>query len=449
MTRLSLRVRLIISFLLGATAIWLVSGVLSWVETRKQMDEFFDTYQLLLARQLSTVNWSELKPDAQNVSNKIIENMVNEGEEDDDALGFAVFDNNGRLVFHDGENGKDFGFSPYPLGFMEQKIDGDKWRLVWIKSADESFLIAVGQELEFRDESAFEMIVQSLIPWGAGLIVLLFASIFLITRELNPVKKLASKIAARRADDLSPIADTNLPQEIEPLIDAMNKLLCRIGKMVERERGFISDAAHELRSPLAALRVQLDVAMIDDNDTKTRNKALDNLGKGIERANRLVEQLLALSKLEAGYKQSAIDEEDLNWVKLIDEIIEEHRRQSAEKNIKISVRKHQKFPMAKGKNLLWSLLLRNLVDNALKYSPKNAEVLILLSEGELRVINTKTKVDEKFLQKMGERFFRPSGQEVSGSGLGLSIVKRVAEIYNFGVEFSNTKEGFCVRVYQS
>ena len=447
MKKFSLKLRLILSFLLVSAAVFAASSVLSWVETRDQMDEFFDTYQMLLARQLSSADWNSVKNDTQIKTNKIVENLMNDGEEDDEALGFAVFEKGGRIVFHDGENGKHFGYNPNPSGFVQQKIGKNKWRIVWMKSADERYVIAVGQELDFRVEAALEIIAQTLIPWGIGLVVLMLASVLLISSELRPIGKTAKDIYARKPDDLSPIINDKMPKEIAPLLSAMNRMLKRIESMIERERGFISDAAHELRSPLAALKVQLDVALISEKDKDAKRKALGNVEKGIDRLNRLVEQLLTLSRLEASGKHN-YGEEALDWEKIVEEVIAENEVFAKAKKITVEVVNDGKPIVKKGKNLLWVLLLRNLLDNAIKYSPNKAKVVIEIKDGELKVINSGTVVSEDVLKNLGNRFFRPSGQDVSGSGLGLSIVKRVAEIHNCKVSFANKQGYFVVSVFR-
>lgn len=447
MKKLSLKIRLILSLLTIAAVVWFTAGLLSWLETRDGMDEFFDTYQIRFAKQLSTANLYDLRPDNQEQSDKIISRLINDGEEDDDALGFAIFNQHGNMLFHDGNNGQHFRFNAHPVGFLEQKIKGDPWRIVWVQSADKQFIIAVGQELEFRDEAALEIAAQSVLPWGIGLLLFMGCVIVLISRELKPVKEVAQKIAARKPDDLSPIISQNLPKEIAPLTEAMNKLLVRISEMLERERSFIYYAAHELRSPLAVLKVQLDVALLSENDPVTRNKALGNLEDGIERLNRLVEQLLTLSKLETNLRKSNEAEETLDWDKMIKDVLRETNDLAEAKQMRVNVINNG-VPAREGKNILWSLLLRNLIDNAVKYSPKNAEITLELNGNSLKVTNSNTTVDEAHIKHLGERFFRPSGQSANGSGLGLSIVKRIAGVHGFDVKFANTNAGFTATVFK-
>lgn len=446
MKKLTLKVRLILFFFLIAVCVWFSSGFLSWRTTREQMDEFFDTYQLLLAKQLSSARWADLRYDAQIRTNRIINTLADGGEDDDEALGFAVFDETGEMIFNDGRNGQHFTFNPNPSGFMERKIRGDKWRIVWMRSFEGKYIIAVGQELEFRDEAALDMILHTLIPWGAGLFILIFASVVMVSNELRPIHKIAHAISERAPNDLSPVSHEGIPREIRPPLTAMNKLFSRIEKMIERERSFIADSAHELRSPLAALKIQLDVALMSDNDKDVRDRALRNLEYGIERLVRLVEQLLALSRLESN---PSISYETLDWTTLVKEVIQELRPDALNKSITLKFIQGDGVFLRKGQGILWSLLIRNLVDNAIKYSPQHSEIRILLNAQEFSVSNTGVTVNPAYLQRLCERFYRPKGQHVRGSGLGLSIVKKVAELHNCFIDLRNTRQGFAAIIMKN
>ena len=197
MKNLSLKLRLIISFLIIAAVVWSASGFLAWNESKEQADEFFDTYQLMLARQLSAADWQNIKPDTQKNIDDIIDDLEDDGDEEDEAIGFAVFDKQGKMIFHDNENGKYFVYNP-ASGFINQPLGRkkDMWRMVWMESSDGKYMIAVGQELEYRDEVALEMVEETFVPWVCGLAVLFLAIIILISKEFRPLKKLAYDLTA-------------------------------------------------------------------------------------------------------------------------------------------------------------------------------------------------------------------------------------------------------------
>lgn len=446
MKKISLRLRLIISFLIVSTCVWTAAAVISWQESRDQMDEFFDTYQLLLARQLSTADWTNLTADMQKKSNRLIENVDDDGEEEDEALGFAVFNRRGEMIFNDDENGRDFIYSPEASGFVNQKIGRkkDMWRIFWLTSADKNFTIAVGQELEFRDDAALELVEETLLPWLVGLSVLLLAVIWMVSRELRPLRRIADELSERDSDNLHPLSLSGQASEILPLIKAINTQFSRIEQMLQRERGFISDSAHELRSPLTALKVQLEVALLADDDAAARHQALQKLNQGIDRSTRLVEQLLALSRLDSA--AAAANDEPLDWPALVNAAVNEQLPAAEEKKINIKTSTDGSAPTTCGQPLLWALLLRNLLDNAVRYSPEEAQISIELKDETLSVTNSNTVVAAEYLPRLKERFFRPAGQKSTGSGLGLSIVERIAELHRCRVALTNDDGNFRVTI---
>ena len=446
MKKMSLRLRLIISFLIVSTCVWTAAAVISWQESRDQMDEFFDTYQLLLARQLSTADWTNLTADMQKKSHRLIENVDDDGEEEDEALGFAVFNRRGEMIFNDDENGRDFIYTPEASGFINQKIGRkkDMWRIFWLTSADKNFTIAVGQELEFRDDAALELVEETLLPWLVGLSVLLLAVIWMVSRELRPLRRIADELSERDSDNLHPLSLSGQASEILPLIKAINTQFSRIEQMLQRERGFISDSAHELRSPLTALKVQLEVAQLADDDAAARHQALQKLNQGIDRSTRLVEQLLALSRLDSA--AAAANDEPLDWPALVNAAVNEQLPAAEEKKINIKTSTDGSAPTTCGQPLLWALLLRNLLDNAVRYSPEEAQISIELKDETLSVTNSNTVVAAEYLPRLKERFFRPAGQKSTGSGLGLSIVERIAELHRCRVALTNDDGNFRVTI---
>ena len=446
MKKLSLQLRLIIFFILISGSVFLTAGILSWYEGREKLDEFFDTYQMLMGRKLSSLNWQNFSPESQSKIDKLIQDLDDDGEEDDDALGFAVFNLKGDMLFHDGNEGKFFQFNGYKSGFNKQKIgeDNEPWRIFWIESIDKQYVIAVGQELDFREDAAFDLVEDTLLPWAAGLTILLIAAVYMVSREFRPLKRIAQELRHRNSNDLSPVDNENMPTEIRPLVGALNNLFIKIKDTLKRERSFISDSAHELRSPLTALKVQLEVAELAGDDAKMRQETLQKLGLGIERASRLVEQLLELSRLEA-YKDNADHNfKMLNWQEIVESAIKEQESAAKNQNIAIKYNHQKDFAVKEGAPLLWSLLLRNLLDNAIRYSPYGAEIKIDMNENELSVFNSGITVDENILPRLKERFFRPAGQRQSGSGLGLSIVERIVRLHQCQVKLENKDNGFCV-----
>lgn len=236
-----------------------------------------------------------------------------------------------------------------------------------------------------------------------------------------------------------------MPSEVRPLVDALNLLFARTHDTMIRERRFTSDAAHELRSPLAALKVQTEVAQLSMDDPQGREKALAQLHEGIDRATRLVDQLLTLSRLD-----SLAQLEDVHTI-AIDELLQSsamemyHTAQQA--GIELRLHLHATQVTQPGQPLLLSLLVRNLLDNAVRYSPRGSQVDITVDTREFSVRDNGPGVSPAALARIGERFYRPPGQDEPGSGLGLSIVRRIAALHRMTVDFSNAPAGgFAARV---
>ena len=445
MKKLSLRLRLILFFVIISCAVWGCAGVLAWTETKEKIDEFFDTYQMAMARQLAGTNWNRIDKDIQKKTDNLLDD-IRGADDEDEAIGFAVFDSNGHKIFHDNENGKDFAYQDISGSFVKQRVDGEDWRIIWIKSADGKFRIAVGQEIEYRDDMAWDMLEEFLTPWAIGLVILLLSVIGIISREFLPLRRLAKDIAVRKDDDLSPIADQNIPSEIKPLTNAMNQLLEKVNAVLQRERRFISDAAHELRTPLTALKVQLDVAKLSADDPKTLGVTLDKLEQGINRSTRLVEQLLALSRLETSIQTGQIVAESLNWKFLCEQLADEYRYDIAAKKLSLQISENGQGLFAKGNPVLVELMLRNLLDNAIKYSPQEAKIAINIGNSYIEVRNTDVQIKPQDLVKLGQRFFRVAGQNEKGNGIGLSIVKCIADFYACNLTFANPENIFCAKI---
>lgn len=444
MKRLSLRLRLILIFSLLALLTWSTASVVAWVMSRNTINEVFDTQQMLFAKRLATANLGDLLADESARSLPKTKKLVHHGkrgEQDDDALAFAIFDRDGKMLLNDGENGADFLFDGEREGFTDggRKGDDDSWRLVWLTSPDGRYRIVVGQEWDYRRDMALGMVTGQLVPWLATLPVLMLLIALMVGRELRPLRAVAAGLRRRAPDDATPLDARQVPTEVRPLVDALNALFARINALLVRERRFTSDAAHELRSPLAALRVQTEVVQLAGDDAPMREHALDNLTVGIDRATRLVDQLLTLSRLDS--LSDLAELAPIDWNDLVTMTLAEQDRQAHAAGVTLRYEHRGTPPPRQGETLLLSLLLRNLLDNAVRYTPQGGVVTVTLSERSLTVEDDGPGVTAEHLARLGERFYRPPGQEQTGSGLGLSIVQRIAGLHGLQISFANRSAG--------
>lgn len=433
----SLRLRLTLLFLLLSLAAWLCASVVAWQQTRDKLDKLFDTQQMLFAKRLSVMKLDQLQSAAPQVTKK----KIKHGHLDDDVLAFAIYSTDGKLLLHDGDNGRDIPYSWRRDGFDDGQLrdDDDKWRFLWLTAPGGEYRIVVGQEWEYRQEMALEIITSQLTPWLVALPLMLLLLIALLTRELRPLKKVALALRTRAPDRADALETRGVPGEVRPLLDALNQLFARTHTMMLRERRFTSDAAHELRSPLAALKVQTEVAQLSDDDPTARARALSQLHLGIDRATRLVDQLLTLSRLDS--LEHMEDVETLELDALLQSAVMEtyHSAQQAGMDIRLHLNTHG--VRRQGQPLLLSLLIRNLLDNAIRYSPPGSVVDVILEANSLSVRDNGPGVSNEALTRIGERFYRPPGQSETGSGLGLSIVQRIAALHQMQATFANHPEG--------
>ncbi|PNF09430.1 two-component system sensor histidine kinase QseC [Enterobacter cancerogenus] len=436
--KLSLKLRLTLLFLLLSLAAWFAASLVAWQQTTHKLDKLFDTQQMLFAKRLLTMDLDEVRAPERM---RDIPKKVKHGRLDDDALAFAIFSADGDMILNDGENGRDIPYHYRRDGFDDGRLkdDNDAWRFVWLTSSDGKYRVVVGQEAEYRQEMALDVVSSQLTPWLVALPVMLLLLIVMLSRELKPLKKLAQTLRSRSPDATDTLSTQGVPAEVRPLLDSLNHLFTRTQEMMSRERRFTSDAAHELRSPLAALKVQTDVAQLYLDDPQAQAKALAQMHAGIDRASRLVDQLLTLSRLDSLDNLDNI--ESLALADLLQSAVMDiyHPAQQAGIDIRLNINAPQ--ATRTGQQLLLSLLVRNLLDNAIRYSPRGSVVDVTLNARSFSVRDNGSGIAPDALARVGERFYRPPGQDETGSGLGLSIVKRIATLHGMRVSLANSAEG--------
>lgn len=442
--RLSLKLRLTLLFLALSLTAWFAASLVAWQQTSEKLDKLFDTQQMLFAKRLLTMDLDEIRAPERM---REVPKKAKHGHLDDDALAFAIYTPDGKMVLNDGENGRDIPYHYRREGFDNGQLndDNDEWRFLWLTAPDGKYRVVVGQEREYRQEMALDVVRSQLTPWLVALPVMLLLLIVLLSRELWPLKKLTQTLRARSPDATDRLATHGVPVEVRPLVDALNQLFARTQEMMARERRFTSDAAHELRSPLTALKVQTEVAQLSLDDPQAQAKALTQLHAGIDRASRLVEQLLTLSRLDS--LENLDDVETLNMADLLQSAVMDIYHPAQQAGIDIRLNIHAPQVTRSGQQLLLSLLVRNLLDNAVRYSPRGSQVEVTLDAHSVTVRDTGPGISPDALARIGERFYRPPGQDQTGSGLGLSIVKRIAALHRMTVSLRNGQNGgFEVRI---
>ena len=430
----SLQRRLLVYLLLCAPLVWAVAALSSLDRARQEVNELFDTEIIRLARQVQAtlvgVGSLATEPTPQRSS----------GEADLEDLAIAVWDREGHLLLVDRE-GVSLPRRSDAAGFVDISLAQDEWRVYYLQSPRGEWLVAAGQRVHERDELVWNLLASQLLPWLLVLPVLLLAMAWSVRQALAPVRAVAQELQARSADDLRPLAATETPVELVPLVAAMNGLFTRIDDTLARERRFTADAAHELRTPLAALRAQWDVVRGADN-AQERQQAEARLGAGLDRLDRLVTQMLAMARLETTERLSRSSA--LPWPVLVEQVMSDALPMAARRHIELACdwpADGQPMPSWPGDADLMTVLLRNLVDNAVRYAPEGSTVSVQFDGERVRVVNPGPALPAAVRDRLGERFRRQDGQSESGSGLGVSIAMRVATLHGLQLRYGTQADG--------
>jgi two-component system OmpR family sensor kinase len=329
------------------------------------------------------------------------------------------------------------------LGFSDVEAHGNRYRVYTLQTALQTVQIA--QDLDARSARARALAVRAVLPFAFLTPLLMLAVWWVISRSLAPIERARRQVAGRRADDLSPLADAGLPDEVRPLVDELNLLFGRVRTAFEAQRHFVADAAHELRSPLTALKLQAQALRRHGDAPADREAGIARLNQGIDRAIRLVEQLLVLAREEAtgppdagAGATAAVNLQDVVKLAVSDVLPHAHHK---EIDLGVMGELPAQPVEVSGQAEALRILLRNLLDNAVKYTPAagRVDVSLELQDGRpvLVVQDSGPGIAPEDRGRVFDRFFRANaatGQagesadsSTFGSGLGLAIVNAIAE----------------------
>jgi signal transduction histidine kinase len=325
------------------------------------------------------------------------------------------------------------------LGLADVLVKGEVWRTYSV--ATPGRVIQVAQPLATRQRLAANAALRSVTPLLFLAPLMALMAWWLAAMTLQPLRRVAHEVKSRGDKMLQPLPDEGLPDEVSPLVGALNGLLSRLGQTLETQRAFLSDAAHELRSPLTALKLQIE-GLRRASDEAARQQAVASLAEGIDRAVRIVEQLLALARSEPGAQAPPMQALDLG------ELV----RQAVADTVPYALSRGSRFELqadkgvtVRGEALGLSVLVRNLADNAVRYSPPGSQVgLRVFSDGGVPVLevdDTGPGIPPAERERVFDRFYRRAANGEEGSGLGLAIVKSVAERHGATVALGESPSG--------
>lgn len=312
------------------------------------------------------------------------------------------------------------------LGFSNVRANGTTYRVFSIQTSNQT--VQVAQDLAVRRNMAGNLALRTLGPIAVMMPILMLVVWWVVSGSLQPVARVRSQVAARQADDLSPVSDNGLPDEVRPLVQELNLLFGRVKTAFEAQQHFVADAAHELRTPLAALRLQAQSLDRADNP-EARRVAVARLTAGIDRATRLVEQLLVLARQEATAAEGAVSR-PVDLADLARRTVADLAGVAAAKGVDLGVQQADPATV-EGQPDALQILLRNLVDNAVKYTPGSGTVDISVQhDGQKIVVQVEDSgpgIPPEERERVFDRFYRVAGSDAAGSGLGLAIIKAIAE----------------------
>ena len=413
----SLQGRLLWLVLSGAVVVWLGAALIAWQDARHELDELLDSHLMQSASLL----------------------MLQANDEDDDISELPQLPNLAARVafqvFVDGQlvtRSPNIGETPMASqleGFSSlTTADGQSWRVYATHSARRDVTVQVAENRASREAILWALLRSMAGPMVLALPLLGLAVWWSVRQGLAPLRALRSVLAGRPPQAIDPMPVNRLPRELRPVVLALNALLERIRVMVESERRFTADAAHELRTPIAAIRTQAQVALGAGADQAGRDHALRQTIAGCDRANNLVGQLLQLARLE---HNTAVDVRSVELADVVRLVCADLQGAALQRRQMLHVQAAPCVVVADA--ALLSVLVRNLLDNALRYSPDGALVRVSTAtqaDGtrRLEVRDSGPGMAPEAIAHLGERFFRVLGSDQPGSGLGWSIVQRVLQV---------------------
>lgn len=422
----SIRRRLLLWLLAGLSLVLAASGYATYRQARAETNALFD-YQL---------QQTALALRNQNLLALVI------GDDGDGDLLVQIWDRSRGLLYVS-QRQRELPFATQ-AGFTDLLWRDERWRLFALHTGDR--IVQVAQPLGVRLRMSADIALRNLAPFllllpGMGLVVW-----FGVGTGLRPLYRIAADIQRRRPDALEPVVLERLPAEITPLVHALNGLLARLARTLDTQRQFIADAAHELRTPLTAVRLQAELAR-QATDAGTRAEMLHDLGAGLERATHLVEQLLAMARLDANPTAGRIEPVDL--LALARAVVAEQAPIADALGLDLGLLPSQPVTVA-GDPTDLRTLLDNLVDNALRYTPGGGRVDVGVHGTEtgvaLTVSDTGPGIPTAERERVFDRFYRGAATAIPGSGLGLAIVKRIADRHGAQIGLSQPENGPGLRI---
>jgi len=460
----SIRKFLLINLLLAITITTTLTAIGNYYLDQKDIQDHLDTlmavsalsYQALLGDDLHQRPLAKIQNALETIPSHLNsyyqQRFLNDEPSESylDRFNFQVWTNGGKLLLHSSTAPK-VPLTSESDGFSDKTISEQDWRVFTTYNEKPGIRTVLAERYDTRNElgrriAQDDLYIMLLTFPLSGLLIWI-----IIGRGLDSLEKVAEEVANRAPSHLEPVDLHEVPEEIKPVIDELNKLFFRLKEGFEREKRFAADAAHELRTPLAALKTQAQVAL-NSNDIEEKNIALQKLIASVNRSTHIVQQLLTMSKLVPDATGFA-EEDKVNLEKLTREILAMLAPYAVEKQIELEFEYEEDLPLINGNATALGILVRNLVDNAIRYSYENGCIIVQLlkknNELILEVCDNGPGIPPELQARVFERFFRVLGNKSPGSGLGLAIVQQICSLHGGRVILASplSGTGLIVRAY--
>ncbi len=440
----SLRKRLILMISVPILATALLISALSWISARQEIEEVYDAQLAHAAKVLLQLTEHEVaEHKAYEIS--LGEERVDLAHRYENKLTFRIWKDTHLVT--ESVLAKSFDGFRAPAGYSEQTLKNVEWRFFVLYDAATKITIEVAEKKEVRQELTLKILAGFLIPLSLFFPAMIIVIIWLgVTRSLKPLVNLSEQVDVRDTSDFSPIQSPLVSDEIQPLIRAFNSLLERIKQSFAREQSFTDNAAHELRTPLAAMKTQTQVLLKKISKPEYQEN-LNNLHISIDRMTHMVDQLLSFARLQS---EEQLQTESINFSEILIHLVSKatpimkKKSLSLRNNISDGIFIH-------GHLQAIEIMARNLLDNAVKYTPDEGGITLSLYREAQNVIfeltDTGPGISEDEKEKVFERFYRSKKNEGMGSGLGLAIVRWVCDFHNATIKLlDNQPKGLSVRI---
>lgn len=439
----SIRKRILIRVLGLLLVGTLIMGWASHHDSTHEVEELFDAQLGQSARVLiGLLGASQGQIPTEQLAQALLETTGEHpklGHRYESKLAFQVRDANGTVIARS-FNVPQLTDADWQPGFADLQQETYRWRGYVLESPDSGLAVWVGERSDVRGELVDKIVRGTLVPDLLGIPLMMLLVWFAIGSGLKPLDQLAQLIRLREPNSLQPIVLGDLPAELEPVQAALNRMLEQLHQLLAREQRFIADAAHELRTPLAVLKIHAENAM-QATDPGEREQALQHLRQGVERATRLISQMLTLARLA--------DEQQRQRNPLA--LLQSCRDEVAEL-LPLALRRDQELELISDSDLpdkvnmepgSLGMLLQNLVGNAIQHAPDGGRILISLQRQTdqlvLRVEDSGSGVAAADRERLLERFHTQGSSQ--GAGLGLSIVQRIVERHQGNLQLGDSPLG--------